>query len=418
MNGLEILLGGDLPRVIVTVAFAVLVTAAAVVFFSITLLVHHATGEYLAAQRRAQAHRAAVCLAAAIVNGAPGGFGCLLNEDPGTFFAEDLTQTAQRVRKLEGTVAVSAVLRRSRKLLRGETARRITRTLEDLGEVRRLATQATSRRKWRRATAMRQLGECGGDKARDALILATHDRSIDVRRAAREGLLIHRTSDAIVASSDSFVRDESQVLAWRKSFLTRLAEVDAPRIAELIGSGKLSDATEKLALEAMGEQRAVEAVPLAVERLHAADPEMRAAAVRTLGRLQLLGVMDPVTAKLSDPSWFVRAAAARALASVSCDEQECEVLKGSLEDEAWWVRSNAALALSRQEESGIAKLFEALEGNDAYARDAALTALTALDLSPAEHQRLRENVVEADSRNFPTQAESGLASAASASGLG
>jgi len=396
MMGPEMLLGGDLPRVIAIVASGVMVAAAAAVIFSVTLLAHHATSDYLAAKRRAQAHRAAVCLAAAITS------------------AADLTQTAKRVRRLEGTVAVSGVLRRARKLLRGDTARRITRTLEDLGEVRRLATQATSRREWRRATAMRQLGECGGDEARDALIRATNDRSLDVRRAAREGLLIHRESDAIGASSESFLRDEPQALAWRKSFLTRLAEIDAPRAAELIGSGKLSGDTEKLALEAMGEQRAAEAVPLAVERLQAAEPEMRATAVRILGRLQLSGMMGPVTAKLNDPSWFVRAAAARALSSVSCDERECELLKRNLEDPAWWVRSNAALALSRQGKPGIEKLFEALKGDDGYACDVALTALTALDLSPAEHRRLLEIAVELDSQNLATQAKPGAESAASA----
>jgi hypothetical protein len=55
-----------------------------------------------------------------------------------------------------------------------------------------------------------------------------------------------------------------------------------------------------------------------------------------------------------------------------------EALGGCLNDSSWWVRSNAARSLSHEGDAGFAILCRAIEGDDPYARDAALAALATL----------------------------------------
>ncbi len=103
------------------------------------------------------------------------------------------------------------------------------------------------------------------------------------------------------------------------------------------------------------------------------DPEVRIAAVSALGRSGTLDAVAPLISALVDPDWRVRARAAASLGAFS-DPHSIPRLLGALSDESWWVRQNAAEALV-EIPGGDAALIEALEGDDAFARDAALLQL-------------------------------------------
>ena len=123
--------------------------------------------------------------------------------------------------------------------------------------------------------------------------------------------------------------------------------------------------------------------------LSSEDAELRVTAVRALGKLAAAEHREPIVERLRDPAWFVRAAAARALQSSGEDAAVDDALGQALRDSEWWVRANAARSLARRGETGVARLAAALEGDDRYARDAALSALASPAALSLAESRLR-----------------------------
>jgi HEAT repeat protein len=299
-----------------------------------------------------------------------------------------------------GDRAVSLVLRRSRYDIRGESSAAITAALTEMGAVARLIDEYKSKRDWKRAAAVRGLGECGGEEARQVLIQASRDTSGEVRRGAREGLLIDGTGESIQIAIASFLEDLPRRAGWRKSFYARLASISPHELIELVKSQKLQPTEEKLALEALGDTNAHDALPLAIERVNSADAETRATAARVVGKLGSASEIRLLNDALNDDAWFVRAAAARALewmlgtrgmgkTNPSEAASSMSALGSRLLDNSWWVRANAARALSYGGAHGIEILFRASEGEDAYARDASLAALAMANLEPSARERLQ-----------------------------
>jgi HEAT repeat protein len=95
-----------------------------------------------------------------------------------------------------------------------------------------------------------------------------------------------------------------------------------------------------------------------------------------------------LTTMLSDPEWFVRAAAAKAFDSLRVDDGAFGALRRCMSDETWWVRVNAAHALAQQGDGGVETLLAAVEGDDAFSRDAGLAALGHAMMAPATRRRL------------------------------
>jgi HEAT repeat protein len=77
---------------------------------------------------------------------------------------------------------------------------------------------------------------------------------------------------------------------------------------------------------------------------------------------------------LEDPAWEVRAQAVKALGKIG-DERDAAELVRALRDREWWVRNNAAAALRDMGEAGEAPLTGALWDEDRFARETAAQAL-------------------------------------------
>jgi len=311
---------------------------------------------------------------------------------------EDMVDVA---RKRFSDRAVGLVLRRARFDLKGPVSYRISNSLVTIGAVDELIRESGSRRDWKRVAAARGLGECGGEKARAVLMdLAINDPIGEVRRAAREGLLAEHAPESTKVAVDSFLRDLPRRAGWRRSFYARLAAVSAPDLLHLIQSGQLESSEEKLALEALGDAGAVDALPLAIGHCHAKQPELRATGIRVVGKLGGEAELPLVIRALEDDAWFVRAAAARSIEWMLGSRlielhdrgmlvESTTLLGRCLGDSSWWVRANAARALSRSGREGVQVLFEAAEAHDRYARDSALAALAMANLTPEQKLRLR-----------------------------
>ncbi len=358
-----------------SIAVGVLVLAGIVLLLSLIVFIHHLVTDRQRRLNRERFESAVLVLAPHLVAGN----------------ASSLEAAVSDARSSQGDRAVALVLRRARYDIKGPIVDMISRVLIEMGEVRKLMKEAESRRDWRRAVAIRGLGECGGEQARGALMRASSDPSSEVRRAAREGLLTDGSTEAIAAAIESFLTDLPRRAGWRRSFYARLAASASERLLELVTSGRLGAQEEKLALEALGDANCMKALPIAIVRTADSSAEMRATAIRVIGKLGKTSELPLVTHALDDQEWFVRAAAARSLewivASTTMvrgtpDETRiCSLLGKKLTDTSWWVRANAARALSRAGSNGIHVLVEASEGSDNFARDAAIAALAMAPLS-------------------------------------
>lgn len=356
------------------IAYGVITLSAIVLLLSLVVIGHHIVTDRGRRRNRERFEGASVLLAPHLV-------------------ANDakLEDVVSRARSTSGDRAVALVLRRARYDLSGPVVERITRILEVMGEVRKLLDEMKSRRDWRRAGAVRGLGECGGVMAREALITAAGDVSGEVRRAAREGLLSDGTPEAIHAAIRSFIADLPRRSGWRRTFYARLAIVAPAQLTDLIRSGQLAPPEEKLAIEALGDAGRPVALSLAVERIGSTEPEMRATAVRVIGKVATDREVPLILEALEDAEWFVRAAAARSVewmltlntttAQNGWKHIACEKLVGRLADNSWWVRANAARALSRAGSAGVNILLTATDSSDRYARDAAVAALAMAPLT-------------------------------------
>jgi HEAT repeat protein len=305
---------------------------------------------------------------------------------------DTLRGAVEQSRRQHGDWATSIVLREARSRVSPARAVLLSSTLLEMGEVERLTKRARSRQDWRRAQAVRGLGQCGGDAALAVLLEATRDTSAEVRRGAREGLLSDRRPASVKAAIHAYLEDGRIGNAFKRSFYARLAATAGDELRDLLRAGSLSPDEEKLALEAMGDARNVDVLPMARERLTAADPELRATAARVVGKLN-----DEVSGRalerlLHDEEWYVRAAAAKAFASLPQDAPSQGRLAGLLQDEVWWVRANAAHALAQRGGDGVDTLLAAIGGKDNYSRDAALAALGLAIATPGARERLQERL--------------------------
>lgn len=104
------------------------------------------------------------------------------------------------------------------------------------------------------------------------------------------------------------------------------------------------------------------------------DPNVRAAAVETLGTRSGGGAGVAVTARLDDDAWFVRVHAARAAGQVVGAEAAPSIAR-LLADERWWVRTAAKDALRGLGTEAVPALLAMLVHDDRFARNGAAEVL-------------------------------------------
>lgn len=351
------------------VALTVVTLFALVSLAMLALLIHHAVTRRR--RQRRQSLREAVIAVLAPAAADPAG----------------LAAAVTGCRRRFGLRATGSVLRELRQRVRGEIGEALTREIERIGEVERLRRLAGSRASWRRSRAAHKLGQCGGATAGRALAGLLDDPEPEVREAARDAALVSGQPELLEAAVASFRADRAALGARRLGFYARLAAVAPEALHGLAAGGGIDAADEKLALESLGHVRYAAANPLAEARLASGQAELRASAVRFLGRLAEPGRRAPVAALLRDPEWFVRAAAARALETLGVGPGERAALVLALHDPAWWVRANAARSLARH--GHLDALVDAAQGADRFASDVAIGALAAARELRAVEARLR-----------------------------
>ena len=104
------------------------------------------------------------------------------------------------------------------------------------------------------------------------------------------------------------------------------------------------------------------------------DPNVRAAAVETLGTRSGSAVGAAVLTRLDDSEWFVRVHAARSAGQV-LGAEAAPTISRLLADERWWVRTAAKDALRAIGTDAVPSLLSVLAHDDAFARNGAAEVL-------------------------------------------
>ena len=144
------------------------------------------------------------------------------------------------------------------------------------------------------------------------------------------------------------------------------------------------------------------------------DPNVRAAAVETLGTRSGHGVGVALLARLDDSEWFVRVHAARAAGHVLGAEAAPTIAR-HLAEEFWWVRTAAKDALRGMGSEAVPSLLAVLGHEDPFARNGAAEVLQDIgfvDFLALDNPRspLLERIYEAGGERFRAAAEARIES--------
>ena len=145
------------------------------------------------------------------------------------------------------------------------------------------------------------------------------------------------------------------------------------------------------------------------------DPNVRAAAVETLGTRSGNAVGTALVARLDDGEWFVRVHAARAAGHVVGAEAAPSIAR-LLADERWWVRTAAKDALRGMSADAVPALLPILAHDDPFARNGAAEVLQDVgfvDFLALDNPRspLLERIYEAGGERYRVAAQARAAEA-------
>jgi HEAT repeat protein len=255
--------------------------------------------------------------------------------------------------------------------VRGESATFLAEVLSRRGAVTRLLGQTHSPRAHTRARAAERLGLIAMPEAERRLAeLVTGDQNPEVRIVATRAL--GKTGSAAAARTllHSLSRPAPVPEGIVAAALLELGQEAVPGLRAELAGGRRQRAMAANVLGLLDELPAWQGL---VENASGGSVEVRASAVRALGRLGLPQGIGPVTACLhpgEDP--MLRATAAHALGRIG-DPRSAGPLAACLDDPHYWVAHNAAMALAEIGEAGRTELTLAAAGRGsaaAHAREA------------------------------------------------
>lgn len=230
------------------------------------------------------------------------------------------------------------------------------------------------------AAAIRTLGDLGDDWAIDLLLDALRRGHSQHSRIAAE---LERLAPAPGAKLLPLLRDwNPRVRFWGATLLRPYAELGEPTLIELTWDS---------------------------------DPNVRAAAVETLGTRSGAAVGAALVARLDDSEWFVRVHAARAAGHV-LGADAAPTITRLLADERWWVRTAAKDALRGMSADAVPSLLSILAHEDPFARNGAAEVLQDIgfvDFLALDNPRspLLERIYEAGGERYRVAAEARAGSA-------
>lgn len=228
----------------------------------------------------------------------------------------------------------------------------------------------------RRLRAVVTLAEIGDARAARVLMQHLSDREPEVRVQCARGLARMRYTAAIDLILDRF-NEETPWVRSRFAETLNLYGRDATWL--LMAFVRVNHAYENNAgvpeaVRVLGRIGDREVGPALSELLYSVeDIEVTLAIIEALGDVGGPMALRPLRRKFLSDDWRVRAKTATAFGEIG-DPSINPVLAEGLSDPSWWTRRNSASALTELP-GGLEYLYNALDSEDRFARDAAAEAL-------------------------------------------
>lgn len=228
----------------------------------------------------------------------------------------------------------------------------------------------------RRLRAAVSLAEMGDESTASVLIEHLADREPEIRIQCARGLGRMRHTVAIDAILERLSIEDSWVrVRFADTLVGFGARATWPLVAYIrvnLGHDGNKGVIEAIrVLGAIGD-RDVGPTLAGILRV-ARDPEVKIAAIESLGVVGGPLAVQPLEDAFGSSDWRLRAKSATALGEIG-DPSVNPVLVNGLTDPEWWVRRNSAAALASLP-GGETLLIEAIRSDDGFARDAAAEAL-------------------------------------------
>ena len=278
--------------------------------------------------------------------------------------------------------------------------------------VRRVAGQPrTEWGRWRRVTALQRLERAHHPAVPRLLRRVLHDPDPKIAAAAIRTLGDVGDDWAIDLLLDA-LRDGEGSRSRIAAELERLVPAPGPKLVALLRD---NNSTVRFWGATLLRPYPDTADATLIELTWDSDPNVRAAAVETLGTRHGSNVETALSARLDDSEWFVRVHAARAVGHV-VGVDAAPSLTRLLSDQRWWVRTAAKDALRGMGADAVPSLLATLTHEDLFARNGAAEILQDVgfvDFLALDNPRspLLERIYEAGGERFRQAAETRAASA-------
>jgi HEAT repeat protein len=260
----------------------------------------------------------------------------------------------------------------------GDAHERLAAEFGALGLAAAARHDLRSRRTMRRVEAAEALGEMRVPESTGELLAGLEDRDSLVRFACARALTRIGAEDALGPIIAALTSDRHG--ATTGEVVETLLDYGRPAIAELLRllAEEHDPEVQRVIVIALGELRAVDAVPQLVRLLRDDDDELSARSAHALGKIgDPRSAGDLAALVTGAPSWIVRTAACGACGQIAAAEAP-PALATALGDESWHVRNAAAVALVSLEDRGVAAACSLLDELD---DDAVLHLWSALEVA-------------------------------------
>ncbi len=229
---------------------------------------------------------------------------------------------------------------------------------------------------WLRATAAHNLGQMRVKRAKNDLIEALRDKSIEVRLEATWAIGHMGFVDTLPLIMESMSHFFKMAALRMDAFIFEMGGPALPLLLDLCKHPEQE--IQLLAIHLVGEFKDPGTLKVLSSLLDSQNLEIRLAACKAIGSIGDPSGLSGIIPYLEDSAWQMRAQAAKQLGRNHFTPAIPGLLK-CLEDRAWWVRLNTGEALSQMGEKGRIALKEALKSQDRFARDMAKQWLAELE---------------------------------------
>jgi len=229
---------------------------------------------------------------------------------------------------------------------------------------------------WSRAASAHNLGQMHIQRAKNDLIEALGDRSIEVRLEATWAIGHMGFVDTLPLIMESMSHFFKIAALRMDAFIFEMGPPALPLLLDLCKHPEQE--IQLLAIHLVGEFKDLGTLGVLLSLLDSQNLEIRIAACKAIGSIGDPSGLSGIIPYLKDSAWQMRAQAAKQFGRNRFTPAIPGLLK-CLEDRAWWVRLNAGEALSQMGNGGRVALKKALKSEDRFARDMATQWLAELE---------------------------------------